>query len=218
MKTPLSIVLAMASTFAFAQQSGIGAVKADPNPVRAGQEVKITISAEGEAPAFCGMVVHFDDGSESRQVKIDGKEGKFPVTIAKTFAKAGTYSIKAEGRKITSHFPCVGTATAKLVVDADPAAAKPPPLRHVRTATRCRARPARPGTSPARVARAPQLRPNPWHAPPDSNTSPTTRPGRSAAARRRRRRNRCRDARNGGYLALSGASPGALDTTPRKGH
>jgi hypothetical protein len=125
MKTPLSIVLAMASTFAFAQQSGIGSVKADPNPVRAGQEVKITISAEGEAPAFCGMVVHFDDGSESRQVKIDGKEGKFPVTIAKTFAKAGTYSIKAEGKKITSHFPCVGTATAKLVVEADPAAAKP---------------------------------------------------------------------------------------------
>jgi hypothetical protein len=125
MKTPLSIVLAMASTFAFAQQSGIGSVKADPNPVRAGQEVKITISAEGEAPAFCGMVVHFDDGSESRQVKIDGKEGKFPVTIAKTFAKAGTYSIKAEGKKITSHFPCVGTATAKLVVEADPAATKP---------------------------------------------------------------------------------------------
>ncbi len=125
MKTPLSLILAMASTFVFAQQSGIGAVKADPNPARAGQEVKITISAEGEAPAFCGMVVHFDDGSESRQVKIDGKEGKFPVTIAKTFAKAGTYSIKAEGKKITSHFPCVGTATAKLVVEADPAAAKP---------------------------------------------------------------------------------------------
>ena len=124
MKTPLSLVLAMASTFAFAQQSGIGAVKVDPNPVRAGQEVKITISAEGEAPAFCGMVVHFDDGSESRQVKIDGKEGKFPVTIAKTYAKAGSYSIKAEGRKVTTHFPCVGAATAKLVVEADPAAAK----------------------------------------------------------------------------------------------
>ncbi|MEI2679833.1 MAG: hypothetical protein V9G29_19360 [Burkholderiaceae bacterium] len=36
MKTPLSLVLAMASTFAFAQQSGIGAVKVDPNPARGG--------------------------------------------------------------------------------------------------------------------------------------------------------------------------------------
>lgn len=125
MKTPLSLAFAMASTLAFAQQSGIGAIKVDPNPVRAGHEVKITISAEGEAPAYCGMVVHFDDGSESRQVKIDGKEGKFPVTIAKTYAKAGTYSIKAEGKKITTHFPCVGVATAKLTVEADPAAAKP---------------------------------------------------------------------------------------------
>lgn len=125
MKTPLSLVLAMASTCIFAQQSGIGAVTVAPNPVRAGQEVKITISAEGEAPAFCGMVVHFDDGSESRQVKIDGKEGKFPVVIARTYARAGSYSIKAEGRKITSHFPCVGAATAKLVVAADPAASRP---------------------------------------------------------------------------------------------
>jgi hypothetical protein len=104
---------------------GIGAIKLDPNPARAGQEVKVTISAEGEAPAFCGMVVHFDDGSESRNIKIDGKEGKFPVVISKTYAKAGSYSIKAEGKKITTHFPCTGTATAKLVVEAAPGAAKP---------------------------------------------------------------------------------------------
>jgi len=125
MKYKLSFVLTLASTLAFAQQGSIGAVKVDPNPARAGQEVKITIAADGEAPSFCGMVVHFDDGSESRNVKIDSNEAKFPVTIAKTYAKAGTYSIKAEGRKITSHFPCMGTATAKLVVEAPPAAAQP---------------------------------------------------------------------------------------------
>lgn len=125
MKTQLGVILALASSLALAQQGGIGAIKFDPATVRAGQEVKITIAAEGEAPAFCGMVVHFDDGSESRNVKIDGKEGKFPVTIAKTYAKAGSYSVKAEGKKITTHFPCMGTATAKLVVEPAPAAAAP---------------------------------------------------------------------------------------------
>lgn len=127
MKAKLSLVLCLLSTLALAQQSGIGSVTVAPNPAQAGQEVKITIAAEGEAPAFCGMVVHFDDGSESRNVKIDGKEGKFPVTIAKTYAKAGSYIIKAEGRKITTHFPCVGSATAKLVVEAAPVTAKAAP-------------------------------------------------------------------------------------------
>lgn len=130
MKAKLSLVLSLMSALAFAQQSGIGSVTVAPNPAQAGQEVKITIAAEGEAPAFCGMVVHFDDASESRNVKIDGKEGKFPVTITKTFAKAGSYIIKAEGKKITSHFPCVGAATFKLVVQAPPAAAQPAAAAH----------------------------------------------------------------------------------------
>lgn len=129
MKYQLSFALMLASTLAMAQaqQSGIGAIKFEPGTVRAGQEVRITISAEGEAPGFCGMVVHFDDGSESRNIKIDGKEGKFPVTVAKTYAKAGSYSVKAEGKKITTHFPCMGTTTAKLVVEPAPAAAAPTP-------------------------------------------------------------------------------------------
>ena len=129
MKYQLSFALMLASALAMAQaqQSGIGAIKFEPGTVRAGQEVKITISADGEAPGFCGMVVHFDDGSESRNIKIDGKEGKFPVTIAKTYAKAGSYSVKAEGKKITTHFPCMGAATAKLVVEPAPVAAAPAP-------------------------------------------------------------------------------------------
>ncbi|OHC61995.1 MAG: hypothetical protein A2040_16490 [Rhodocyclales bacterium GWA2_65_19] len=127
MKFQMSLVLTLASTLAFAQQGGIGAVKVEPSPARAGQEVKITVSAEGEAPTFCGMVVHFDDGGESRNIKIASGESTFPVSISKTYAKPGTYSIKAEGKKITTHFPCVGTATAKLVVEGAPAAAATKP-------------------------------------------------------------------------------------------
>lgn len=131
MKFQMSLVLTLASTLAFAQQGGIGAVKVEPSPARAGQEVKITISAEGEAPTFCGMVVHFDDGGESRNIKIASGESAFPVSISKTYAKPGTYSIKAEGKKITTHFPCVGTATAKLVVEGAPAPATAKPATGV---------------------------------------------------------------------------------------
>lgn len=123
MKSILGIVLAAASGLVLAQSGGIGGLKFDPSPAQAGKEVKITISAEGE-PNFCGMEVHFDDGSESRNIKVDGRETRFPVTIAKTYAKPGTYSIKAEGKKITTHFPCVGKAEAKLVVEGAAAPAK----------------------------------------------------------------------------------------------
>ena len=52
MKYAAGFAFAFASTLALAQQGGIGAIKVEPSPVRAGQEVKITISAEGEAPRF----------------------------------------------------------------------------------------------------------------------------------------------------------------------
>ena len=124
MKYALGFALALASTLALAQQGGIGAIKVEPSPARAGQEVRITISAEGEAPGFCGMEVNFGDGSEKRKVKIGSDNNKFPVTLAKTYVKPGTYTIKADGQKITTHLKCLGKATAQLVVEAPPAAAK----------------------------------------------------------------------------------------------
>lgn len=123
MKYALGFALAFASTLALAQSGGIGAIKVEPSPVRAGQEVKITISAEGEAPAFCGMEVNFGDGSEKRKVKIGSEHHKFPVTLTKTYDKPGTYTIKADGQKITTHLKCLGKTTTQLVVEAPPAAA-----------------------------------------------------------------------------------------------
>lgn len=126
MKSLCSLALITASSFAFAQSGGIGAVSVSPNPAKAGEEVKITIAAEGEAPTFCGMVVHFDDATESRNIKIDTSDAKFPVTFGKTFAKPGTYIIRAEGKKITSHFPCSGRTDFKLVVEGKPMPAVAP--------------------------------------------------------------------------------------------
>lgn len=117
MKHILVSSLAFLASAAFAQQGALSTLKFDPATPKAGQEVKITVGVDGEPPSFCGLVVHFDDGSES-QFKIDGRENKFPLTFGKVFAKAGSYSIKAEGRKVTSHFPCVGTVEQRLTVEA----------------------------------------------------------------------------------------------------
>ena len=106
-----AFAFAFASTLAFAESGGIGAIKVEPSPVRAGQEARITISAEGDAPEFCGMEVNFGDGSEKRKVKIGSGHQKFPVTLTKTFNKPGTYTIKADGQKITTHLKCAGKAT-----------------------------------------------------------------------------------------------------------
>jgi hypothetical protein len=115
MKRILLCSFALLATAAFAEQGSLATLKFDPASPKAGQEVKITIGADGEAPTFCGLVVRFDDGSES-QFKIDSKENKLPLTFVKVFAKAGTYAVKAEGRKITTHLPCLGHVEQRLTV------------------------------------------------------------------------------------------------------
>jgi len=129
MKHSLALVLLAASTAAFAQigdlgntQGKIGSVKVSPSPAKAGQPVTVTIEADGGTLVNCGMLVSYDDGS-SDNVKISNGNQKMPLTLTHTYAKAGIYSIKAEGRKVTTHLACPGTATAKLTVEAAPVAA-----------------------------------------------------------------------------------------------
>lgn len=116
MKRFLVSSLALVAGAAFAADGSLSTLKFDPPVAKAGQAVKITVGVDGDSPNFCGLVVHFDDGTESA-IKIDGRENKLPLTISKTFAKPGSYSIKAEGRKITTHFPCVGSVEQRLTVE-----------------------------------------------------------------------------------------------------
>ncbi|HEY8856442.1 MAG TPA: hypothetical protein VIM43_03675 [Rugosibacter sp.] len=112
-----SLALGLASSLACAESGGIGSVTVTPNPAQAEQAVTITVAAEGEAPNLCGLSVEFGDGT-SDKIKINGTDSKFPVTLTKTYAHPGTYVVKAEGKKITTHFRCKGEATASLVVHA----------------------------------------------------------------------------------------------------
>lgn len=112
-----SLALGLASSLVYAESGGIGSVTVTPNPAQAEQAVTITVAAEGEAPSLCGLSVEFGDGT-SDKIKINGTDSKFPVTLTKTYAHPGTYIVKAEGKKITTHFRCKGEATASLVVHA----------------------------------------------------------------------------------------------------
>lgn len=116
-KSALLFAALSAASLAFAQQSGIGAVTADKSIVKVGEEVKVTVSAEGDAPAFCGLAIDFGD-DDVRQIKIATGESQFPVTAAKTYAKAGLYTVRAFGKKVTTHFPCNGKAEVRVMVEA----------------------------------------------------------------------------------------------------
>lgn len=118
----VSLALGLASSLAFAESGGIGSVTVTPNPAQAGQAVTITIAAEGEAPSLCGLAVEFGDGTGDK-IKINGSDAKFPVTLTKAYAHPGTYVVKAEGKKITTHFRCAGEATATVVVQSAAVAA-----------------------------------------------------------------------------------------------
>lgn len=121
----IPLALGLFATPLLAQSgSALSVLTFDPPVPKAGQEVRITVAIDGEPPSMCGLVVHFDDGTESRQFKMSG-DNKFPFTLGKVFAKPGSFSIKAEGRKVANHFPCVGAVEKRLIVEAPPPVTAP---------------------------------------------------------------------------------------------
>lgn len=112
-----ALALSLAPSTALAASGRIAAVTVSPSPAVAGQPVQVTVTAEGEAPNRCGLRVEFGDGNK-QHIKINDTHDHFPVTVTNTFANPGTYTIKAEGKKVTTHFGCMGEATVNLVVEA----------------------------------------------------------------------------------------------------
>jgi hypothetical protein len=114
----------VAAPLAFAESGGIGNIKLEPAGAKVGQAVKVTVDADGDAPAFCGMGLDFGDG-EVRDLKIEANDGGLPRTESKTYAKPGNYTIKAFGKKVTTHLPCKGKSEARLAVAGAAPAAEP---------------------------------------------------------------------------------------------
>ena len=92
----------------------IGMVEA-PKTVKAGQAVKITISAKNDGSSGCGLLVKFGDGTD-RQMKMNRDEAKFPVTLEHTYKKNGRYTVSASGKEITTNKACKGSASAVVQV------------------------------------------------------------------------------------------------------
>jgi PKD domain len=101
----------------------IGAIQA-PATAKAGETVKITVTAKKEGSSGCGLLVKFGDGSD-RQMKINRDEAKFPVTLEHAYKKDGRYTITASGREITTNKECKGGASAAIQVGEPKKAKKP---------------------------------------------------------------------------------------------
>ncbi len=102
----------------------ISSVTAAHTSVHTGQPVKITVNADNAAGGICGLVVHYGDGKSEEPQKVGGSWPEFPRAFEHTYARPGTYTIKAEGQRAGSYLSCSGEATLQLTVEAPP----PPPV------------------------------------------------------------------------------------------
>lgn len=93
-------------------------------PAAAGQPSKITVSArEVDETSICGLRLSFGDGQEIvEKVGSRSHEG-FPRTFSHTYAKPGTYQVKADGKRKGMYFPCVGEAAASAAIASGAASA-----------------------------------------------------------------------------------------------
>ena len=112
---------AMAVGLQLGHRPEIGAIEA-PKAVKAGETVKLTVTARKEGSSGCGLVVNFGDGTD-RQIKINRDEEKFPVTVEHAYKKNGRYTVSAKGREITTNKACKGSASAVIQVGAPKKAA-----------------------------------------------------------------------------------------------
>ena len=100
----------------------IGAIEA-PKTAKAGETVKITITARKDGSSGCGLLLKFGDGSD-RQIKMNRDEAKFPVTVEHAYKKSGRYTVSASGKEITTHKACKGSASAAIQIGEPKKAAK----------------------------------------------------------------------------------------------
>ena len=126
MKKMILVPLLLLTSVAFAQT--MTSLQMDKASVQTGQAVQATIGLDGDL-TNCGMRIEWGDGT-SNDLKVEKPEQK-PFKTSHTYAKAGDYTVKVVGAKVTSHFRCIGkdmTAAVKVNAPA-PVAAAPAPAQ-----------------------------------------------------------------------------------------
>jgi hypothetical protein len=120
-------VLIMSAGTAFAVNR-IDSVRIEPASIKAGATVTITVTGDEAQGNNCGFRINYGDG-QGLDVKVVDR-GQFPRTFTKAYANPGNYTVSVEGKRVTTHFPCDGRASATLVVEGlqpPPAVAAPAP-------------------------------------------------------------------------------------------
>lgn len=138
--TPLvsAVALALAlPTLAFASPS-VEKITVTPSPAKAGSPVTITIDASDADSGICGLDVNLGDGNRLPPMKVGGGQQRtFPVTLQHTYAKAGNYEVKADGRRADAVLGCLGKVKYMLTVEAGAAPAATPAAAAATPGTLC---------------------------------------------------------------------------------
>ncbi len=99
-------------------------VKVEPATAKVGEPVTITASFDDAASPNCNVRVNFGDGA-AQDFKINQAKD-VPLVTKRTYAKAGSYSVRVEGKTALPTLKCNGkTVSARVLVEAPP---PPPPL------------------------------------------------------------------------------------------
>jgi tetratricopeptide (TPR) repeat protein len=90
-------------------------VRARPaKDIRAGSPVTIIVNGDEKQGNNCGFRIDFGDGTGEDVKVFDNLQ--FPRTFTKVYANPGNYTVNVEGRRVTTHLECIGSARITLAV------------------------------------------------------------------------------------------------------
>jgi ribosomal protein L12E/L44/L45/RPP1/RPP2 len=120
-------LLAILSFAAFAVQAQtVSGLSLEPASPKAGEAVKATVSFDKADNPNCGIKIHWGDGQFS-EAKINQAKD-IPYAASHTYAKAGSYNVMVEPKRVDTTLKCSGKNITKAVAVAAvaaPAAAAP---------------------------------------------------------------------------------------------
>jgi hypothetical protein len=126
-KDPMTVrrfltVLGACAAMSAAQAQTLERLRTEPTTANVGQPVKITLEFGDAATPNCNVRLHFGDGAH-RDFKINQAKD-VPLVASHSYAKPGSYTLKAEGKTALPLLKCVGAnQTATLMVQPLAAAA-----------------------------------------------------------------------------------------------
>lgn len=90
-----------------------------PSPIDVGATVSLTIHASQPFDSPCGLKINFGDGRRPKPQAVGGPgKASFPLTLETTYAKPGSYRIRADGVKIGKTPACAGATSFAVVIKA----------------------------------------------------------------------------------------------------